>query len=225
MFKIFKDIHFEIDYEVLYGRLKIRKRERFADKITGLVEEAKDIVKPKGIYKVCYIDEKGDDFIIVDGVRFTSQILRGNVEDVNKIFVFLVTCGEEIAAWASTKTDLLDDFISDAIQEYACRVASNTLLKDIDNSYKLKNPSTMNPGSLGDWSIQQQKPLFKILEGRNKEIGIKLTDSCLMQPTKSVSGIRFPTEVAFCNCVLCPRLDCPTRVDVYDKEKAEVYNN
>jgi hypothetical protein len=215
MFKVFKDIEFKVNYEELYKRLKIRKRERFADKINSLVEESRDIVKPKGIYKVAYIDEKGEDFIIVDGVKLSSKILRKNVDKVNKVFVFLVTCGEEVADWASNKTDLLDDFIADAIQEYACRLASNVLITEIDNKYKLENPSTMNPGSLGDWPIEQQKPLFEILEGKNKDISTTLTDSFLMQPTKSVSGIRFSSDVAFCNCEMCPRENCPTRMADY----------
>jgi cobalamin-dependent methionine synthase I len=215
MFKVFKDIEFKVDYEELYSRLKIRKKEHFTDQITRLVEEAQDLVKPKGIYKVAYIDKKGDDFIIVDGVKLTSKVLRQNVDKINKLFVFLVTCGVEAAEWASSKTDILDDFFADAIQEYACRLASRVLSAEIDEKYKLENPSTMNPGSLGDWSIEQQKPLFEILEGKNKEISTSLTDSFLMQPTKSVSGIRFSSDVAFCNCQMCPREDCPTRMTEY----------
>ncbi len=30
-------------------------------------------------------------------------------------------------------------------------------------SYDLANPSAMNPGSLGDWPISQQRPLFDLL--------------------------------------------------------------
>jgi hypothetical protein len=32
-----------------------------------------------------------------------------------------------------------------------------------------------------------------------------------MQPTKSASGIRYPTEVAFESCQLCPREICVGR--------------
>jgi hypothetical protein len=47
-------------------------------------------------------------------------------------------------------------------------------------------------------------------------VGVRLTDSCLMMPTKSVSGIRFPTETSFESCQLCPRDDCPGRRAPYD---------
>jgi hypothetical protein len=45
---------------------------------------------------------------------------------------------------------------------------------------------------------------------------VTLTDSFLMVPTKSVSGIVFPTEVSFESCRLCPRSDCPGRRAKYD---------
>ena len=49
-------------------------------------------------------------------------------------------------------------------------------------------------------------------------IGVKLTESYLMEPNKSVSGIRFPTEERFESCMLCPRQDCPGRRSAYDPE-------
>ena len=215
MFKILDEIEFKVDYEELYSRLNIRKREKFSEKINCLVEEASLIAHPKGIYKTAFIDKKGKDYIIVDGIKLSSKTLRNNVDKINKLFIFLVTCGKELADWASLKTDLLDDFFADAIQEHACRIASNILINEIDERFKLKNPSTMNPGSLEDWPIQEQKPLFKLLENRNLEIQTSLSDSFLMQPTKSVSGIRFSSETSFCNCQMCPRENCPTRVTEY----------
>ena len=76
----------------------------------------------------------------------------------------------------------------------------------------------MNPGSLPDWPIQQQRPLFQLLGDPNTAIGVELTASYLMEPNKSVSGIRFPTEERFESCMLCPRQDCPGRRSAYDPE-------
>jgi hypothetical protein len=81
--------------------------------------------------------------------------------------------------------------------------------------------SRMSPGSLADWPIQEQRPLFKILGNTEKMIGVHLTESLLMVPTKSVSGIRFPTEESFESCQLCPREECPNRRAPYE---ADLYN-
>ena len=55
-----------------------------------------------------------------------------------------------------------------------------------------------------------------IRRGGADEIGLELTDSCLMLPYKSVSGIAYETEATFENCMLCTRENCPTRRAPYD---------
>jgi len=58
--------------------------------------------------------------------------------------------------------------------------------------------------------------LFALLGDATEAVGVRLLDSLLMTPTKSVSGIRFPTEERFESCQLCPRPDCPGRRAPYD---------
>ena len=71
----------------------------------------------------------------------------------------------------------------------------------------------MRPGS-GDaslWPIEQQKALFALLGNVEQAIGVRLTDSCLMVPNKTTSGILFPAEVDFRSCEVCHRETCPSR--------------
>ena len=75
----------------------------------------------------------------------------------------------------------------------------------------------MSPGSLADWPLEQQRALFAVLGDTEGLIGVRLAESCLMIPTKSVSGMRFPTETSFESCQLCPRAVCPGRRAPYDK--------
>lgn len=81
----------------------------------------------------------------------------------------------------------------------------------IVEGHRLGGTSTMAPGSLGDWPIQQQKPLFQLLGDTEAMIGVRLTESFLMLPSKSVSGIWFPTQTRFESCQLCPGQRCPNR--------------
>jgi hypothetical protein len=74
----------------------------------------------------------------------------------------------------------------------------------------------MNPGSLPDWPLQEQRQLFALLGDTRAAIGVELTDSCLMLPIKSLSGLRFPTGENFENCQLCPRERCPGRRTAYE---------
>ncbi|MBE0616995.1 MAG: hypothetical protein IH608_03570 [Proteobacteria bacterium] len=51
-------------------------------------------------------------------------------------------------------------------------------------------------------------------------MGVRLTDSFLMIPRKSLSGLIFPSERPFVSCRLCDRRDCPGRQVPYDPATA-----
>ena len=71
-------------------------------------------------------------------------------------------------------------------------------------------PTTIGP----EWlALSRGCPLVPVQVER---LGVRLTDSLLMIPSKSVSGIRFPTEQTFASCQLCPRAGCPSRQAPYD---------
>jgi cobalamin-dependent methionine synthase I len=114
-------------------------------------------------------------------------------------------------------------FIIDSIKEIALGAASHYLTEYIKNKYKVENMAVMNPGSLEDWPISEQKPFFSLFDNVEELIGVKLTDSFLMLPIKSISGIYFPTETSFASCQLCPREKCPNRRAKYDPELKEKY--
>jgi hypothetical protein len=81
----------------------------------------------------------------------------------------------------------------------------------------------MSPGSLTDWPIEEQKPLFSLFGEEETPIGVKLSKHLLMLPAKSISGIYFPTEVSFFSCQLCQRDNCPGRKAAYDNKLAKEY--
>ncbi len=94
----------------------------------------------------------------------------------------------------------------------------------LKSKFALEKISSMAPGSLADWPIEEQGPLFKLLGDVETSIGVQLTDSLLMLPAKSISGIFFPTAVSFVSCQLCPRKRCESRKAKYSPKLAEEYN-
>ena len=52
----------------------------------------------------------------------------------------------------------------------------------------------MNPGSLADWPLREQRPLFGLLGDVQAGHRRRADASLLMMPTKSVSGILFPSR-------------------------------
>jgi hypothetical protein len=212
------DIRFHIDPAKVMTMLRVKASSEHASQIERLAQAAHDIGRPKAMYKVAYIRSRGDDFIELDGAVFTSRVLRVNVEKAHKVFPFVVTCGTELQDWANSTSDLLQHFWADAISEMAMRAAVQFLETHLVERYQFSQLAKMNPGSLADWPLREQRVLFKLLGDTQAAIGVRLTDSLLMTPTKSVSGIWFPTEESFASCQLCPREDCRGRRAPYDKE-------
>lgn len=186
-----------------------------------MVAEAEKISKPKAYFCEAFIDSKGEDHVVIQGITLSSRILRVNLDEVYRVFPYVATCGLELEDWSKSFDDLLGKFWADAIKGHALRLAFQFLDDYVLKRYGIKQLSHMNPGSLPDWPISEQGPLFTILGEGPKTIGIQLTDSFLMLPIKSVSGIYFPAEFSYENCLLCPREKCPGRKAAYDSSLYE----
>lgn len=207
---VLNDISFTLDAALLLSALRMESTDEDAGHVRGLARQAQALARPKAMFRECFIEERAEDSVVLDGVRFTSRILRVNFDKIHRVFPYLATCGKELEEWAAGFEDALPRYWADQIM----RMALDTALKALRDAIAKRNPSqtsSMNPGSLEDWPIQQQRPLFELLGDPASAIGVRLTDSCLMLPTKSISGIQFPTEVHFENCQLCARPGCPNR--------------
>jgi len=141
--------------------------------------------------------------------------LSQNLSEVERVFPYIVTCGVELDTVAISQNDVLAGYMLDGLKELALRQAIEYLKKHLAETYGLdtERMSTMNPGSgnRNVWPIGQQRQLFRLLGDVEGLVGVRLTDSFLMTPNKTVSGILFPTEVPFVSCQLCTRENCPRR--------------
>jgi hypothetical protein len=214
---ILDNIPFHLDFAALLKKLRMDSDHAYADTLKSLVDEAEAIARPKALYKVGYIDTRQDDRVVIDGIPFTSRVLCVNLEQAHRVFAFTATCGTELEAWLQTQDDMLYRYWADIINEMALRTAIRALKEHLEHQFELGRTAVMNPGSLEDWPLSEQMPLFTLLGDPEEAIGVKLLDSFLMSPQKSVSGIRFPTEERFESCQLCPREDCPGRRAPYDE--------
>jgi hypothetical protein len=190
--------------------------EGSSDGLDELAAAAEKIARPRVAFKLAYIDSRDGDLTVIDGITFTSRVLRVNLDPVHRVFPHVVTCGREIESWSEAYSDPLEMFAADAIKEQALGAAFAFLQAHLGKAYGVTAVSHMNPGSLPDWPLPQQVPLFQLLGDVEALIGVHLKESFLMVPTKTVSGIFFPTESRFESCQLCPREDCPGRRAPYD---------
>jgi hypothetical protein len=111
---------------------------------------------------------------------------------------------------------LLYQFWAEAVKESALAAARRALHAHLEALFSPGRVSSMNPGSLPDWPLPQQRPFFALLGPAAPAIGVKLSSSHLMTPNKSVSGVFFPTAEDWASCQLCSREACPGRRAPYD---------
>ncbi len=111
-------------------------------------------------------------------------------EDAKKVALCICTIGpaleEEINRLMGenemVRALILDSLGSEAAEETA--IQSDRILVEKAREMGLWPSKRFSPG-YGKWDIREQKYVFQVLPG--KDIGVSLTESCMMVPRKSVS--------------------------------------
>ncbi|MDQ1301594.1 MAG: hypothetical protein QG637_1516 [Chloroflexota bacterium] len=209
---------FHVEVESLLKKLHIRPGSGNEREFRHLVELAEAVARPKVSYKLAFIEAKEEEAVVIDGIRFTSRVLRVNLDAINRVFAFVGTSGVELGAWADAQEEILAQFWADAINQAVLGAAMDGFRAHLTAQFAVPPLMTMNPGSLADWPLGQQRPLFELLGAAPRAIGVELLPSLLMTPTKTISGIFFPSAETFASCQLCPREACPNRRAEYDPE-------
>jgi hypothetical protein len=198
-------------------------RNEWEERLEQFVETIQPLILGKAVYKTAYVDSRLANGVVIDGIRFTSTVLRKNLDEVGRVFPYVVTIGNALEEKMRSCTDVLDQYFLDTVGTLAVVKARNHLEEHLRSKFHLKGLSFMGPGSLRDWPIQEQRSLFALLGDVEGAIGVKLTQSLLMSPVKSLSGIYFPTQVPFFSCQLCPRQNCPSRKAKFSEMLAKEY--
>jgi len=214
-----EDVAIKLDGEGLAKLLHIKEGSEDYTRFLDLHQEALEIADPGALYKPVFIEERGEDYIVCDGVKLSSRVLAVNVSPVYRIFPFVATSGAKLEAWWKEKKDGGDSIINywaGSIKGFILLSTINCLAEHIKERYATGYIARMNPGSIDDWPISEQKQLFEII-GDVSSIGVKLKDDNFMSPDATVSGLWFPSEVRFESCQLCPMEHCPGRSAPFDK--------
>lgn len=146
-------------------------------------------------------------FFITDGELSQEQYtldVMGRTLDIGKIIArslrgsqrylfFVATAGEEFEEYQKRlkiKGDMVRIFIADALGSVIAECAADrmeTAAQRLLDSYGLQRTNRFSPGYCG-WHVSQQHRLFSLFPDP-APCGVTLTDSSLMIPIKSVSGV------------------------------------
>ena len=107
---ILDPLPFQVELAALQQSSARSSRQRGRGGLASHGRRAQSIARPKAIYKLAFIDAKEDQAVLLDGIRFTSRVLRVNLDTAQRVFAYVATSGRELEAWADAQEDLLARF-------------------------------------------------------------------------------------------------------------------
>jgi hypothetical protein len=214
---VMDDIPIVLDMNLLVDALRLKNNLPAVDAVTKLANDAMHIGRPKALYKVVQAEYHDEDRVVIDGTVLHSSLLKANLCRSDIVLPYLCTCGKELEEWSMQFSNIVQKYWVDTILTFALGSAMHALETSTRQRYHPRRLSSMNPGSLTDWPIQEQKNLFRLFGDDAGFLGVTLTEGLMMKPLKSLSGIFFASDEGFINCQLCSRAGCPDRRAPYQK--------
>lgn len=147
-----------------------------------IIAEVKGFLRPRFSF---FVQRELPDFAI-------GKIIERQLKGAEAYAFFICTAGVEYEAFQERlkkEGDMVRVFIADALGSVIAEKAADQMeLALQENIDKLgwHHTNRFSPGYCG-WHVSQQQLLFPLFKGET--CGVKLTESSLMLPIKSVSGI------------------------------------
>ncbi len=131
--------------------------------------------------------------LIVGAVKFTAQrIVISQIKKSEKIALFLCTAGPGIGEWSKklmSDGETLKGYIIDVVGSEIVESAMDSIQSSLEEEMKRQGLYITNrysPGYCG-WDVAEQQKLFTFFP--QNFCGIRLSDTSLMYPIKSISGV------------------------------------
>jgi len=209
----FSDLKLTVDQvERVMGYREGESQETIFEIVARLLIEAETLCNLRAEYRIfdniSFIES--EKTIIINNVTFNiGRIIYGQMKKSASAALFVCTAGENLglrSRRAMKEGDLLEGYIYDVIGSEAVEAATDIMQAVMETEFRITN--RFSPGYCG-WNVVEQHKLFSLLP--DNYCGIKLTESALMDPVKSVSGIigigenvkRLPYTCSFCDMKDC----------------------
>lgn len=156
-----------------------------------------------------------NNHIGIGGVELhTGAVITPYLLDADRYVLFIATAGQEFEQFqyeVKSSGDILQEFLLDSLGSAIAEAVVREVCSKVENhvlplGYGVSHP--YSPGYCG-WHVTQQKFLFSLLP--EQPCGVRLSESSLMSPIKSVSGVIAVGERIVkrkYGCELCGKADC-----------------
>jgi hypothetical protein len=205
-------------------RIPARGDPRYKENLLTALDEclavAHHLAKPKITFsKKTVLDTASDNFTLEGSLKLAGRKLSRSVRGSIHAYLFLVTIGsdlEETATMLMESGESLHGYLLDRVGSFAVESLAENFEDGLRRIYKTGNMSVSMRFSPGycDWPIEEQRKLEKALDFSGS--GVRLTESCMMIPKKSISGLvgvgpkgLFSKKET--QCVICDNKECDYR--------------
>lgn len=198
-----------VDKREIYRYLGYQGRvpdENVLREVDRCLEELREAVTPRFVYRQYpierfftdniekpFLDEKpGTELLSIAGMKIQSRSLFRNLRDCKSAYLMAATLGigpDRLIARASVakmSRAVILQAAAAAMIEAWCDEVNQKIIKEAEDQGLYCRPR-FSPG-YGDFSLEYQKDFAQILRIQ-KEIGVSLTQSLLMMPSKSVTAV------------------------------------
>jgi hypothetical protein len=206
-----KEVAFALGYT--NGKLPLH----FDEMIDGVIRRSPELCKIQAGFRLLSIDNstgsKRD--IQIGEIEFqTQQIVTSQLKNADQVVLFLCSIGHAMELWSKQligQGDSTTGYFVDTVASVIVETVADVLHDHITKYLKTQGLNVTNRYSPGycDWSVEEQHKLFSFLP--KGFCGVSLTDSALMMPIKSISGIigvGKNVEYKPYLCDNCGRKDC-----------------
>jgi hypothetical protein len=190
----------------------------FPEIIDDVLKEAEELPNIRGGYTICSsIDLKNEKLILSKVSLNIQERIAKELSGITAVALFLCTAGREIQEWTKNLIDQGDPttaYIVDVVGSEIAEAVADNIHDEIENEMVEKGLSVttrFSPGYCG-WEVSDQHLIFSLFP--EDFCNIRLNNSALMDPIKSVSGIigigkQVRKRESACN--FCEREDCMYR--------------
>ena len=193
-------------YELPWNALQLNSEDIYLSMGVGYVPDEEmlkqlDLLKkeiavrcrPRCLYAFFEASPATKNHIGIGGVELhTGAVITPYLLDADRYVLFIATAGQEFEQFqheVKSSGDILQEFLLDSLGSAIAEAVVREVCSKVENyvlplGYGVSHP--YSPGYCG-WHVTQQKFLFSLLP--EQPCGVRLSESSLMSPIKSVSGV------------------------------------
>lgn len=213
------------DIRCILGYAEAKMPAHFEEMIEEIIYQAPQKCNIRAGYKILNVEKNNrKDGLSIGGVFFkTDKIVAAEFKEADEAALFVCSIGSSMEKWSKELMfggDAIRGYFVDIVASSAAETVANLLHEQIKKQMQQNGLNVTNRYSPGycNWAVSEQHLLFSLLP--DNFCGVTLSESTLMNPIKSVSGIiGIGSKVKFNDylCDGCNQKNCTYRLKRSDK--------